>query len=229
MCESFGSFSEINLNCGCPSQKAKKAGFGAELMLDPELVTCILKGMSRRVTHTDISVKCRIGVTGRESYDELVDFIEAVKAGGVRHLIVHARCCVLRGLTPAQNRSIPPLHPEVVYNLVEDFPELKFTLNGGITSFEAAKEHLKSVHGVMIGREAYRNPWYFSQADELFYGDKRASSWPTRRAVINEYLRYAEQAQTDELFGSNTCNIIKPLHNVFNGKILFGKWSEIVP
>ena len=113
LCESFGSFCEINLNCGCPSQKAKKAWFGAELMLYPSLVTSILLAMNRRVTHTDISVKCRIGVTGRDSYDELVEFVHAVKAGGVRHMIVHARCCVLRGLSPAQNRSVPPLHPEV--------------------------------------------------------------------------------------------------------------------
>jgi len=216
LCESFGNFTEINLNCGCPSQKAKKAGFGAELMLDPSLVTSILLAMNRRVTHTDISVKCRIGVTGRDSYDELVEFVHAVRAGGVRRMIVHARCCVLRGLSPAQNRSIPPLHPETVHRLALAFPDMSFTLNGGVQSLEAAQDHLEGpVKGVMVGREAYRNPWMMARADRLFYhGEARPL---TRRAVLAGYLDYAEQAQRDGLYGSSTCSLAKPLHNAFCG------------
>jgi tRNA-dihydrouridine synthase A len=159
LCQSYGSFSEINLNCGCPSQKAKKAGFGAELMLEPSLVTRILHEMVKKATSTPVTVKCRIGVTGKDSYEDLLEFVHAVKAGGVNHMIVHARNCVLRGLSPAQNRSIPPLRYEVVHQLVKDFPEMRFTINGGISSFKEANEHLQTAHGVMIGREAYRNPW----------------------------------------------------------------------
>jgi tRNA-dihydrouridine synthase A len=142
LCESFGSFNEINLNAGCPSNKAKKAGFGAELMLEPELVRQIVHEMKRRVTHTEVTVKCRIGVTDRESYEDLLEFVEAVRAGGVNHMIIHARSCVLKGLSPAQNRTVPPLHPEIVHKLAKAYPEMSFVLNGGVESFETAKMHL---------------------------------------------------------------------------------------
>ncbi len=142
LCESFASFNEINLNAGCPSNKAKKAGFGAELMLSPDLVRQIVHEMKRRVTHTEVTVKCRIGVTNRESYENLVEFVNAVKSGGVTHMVIHARSCVLKGLSPAQNRSIPPLHPEVVHRLVSEFPDMTFALNGGVVGFDEAKMHL---------------------------------------------------------------------------------------
>jgi tRNA-dihydrouridine synthase A len=104
LCESYGSYSEINLNAGCPSNKAKKGGFGAELMLDPDLVQRIVMEMKRKVTHTEVTVKCRIGVTGRDSWEELLEFVHAVRDCGVRHMTIHARHCVLAGLSPAQNR-----------------------------------------------------------------------------------------------------------------------------
>ena len=128
-------------------------------MLDPPLVARIVREMCRRVTHTKVTVKCRIGVTGRDSFEELVQFVDQVRLAGVSKVVVHARCCVLRGLSPAQNRSVPPLHPEVVVALTQRFPDMRFVLNGGVSSFSAASEHLQSLHGVMIGREAYRNPW----------------------------------------------------------------------
>ncbi len=132
ICETFASFQSINLNCGCPSNRAKKCGFGAELMLEPSLVRQLVHSMQRRVTHTDVTVKCRIGVTpGRESFEELCEFVHAVRAGGARTVVLHARLCVLRGLTPAQNRSVPPLHHEVPHKLVNLFPDMTFVLNGG--------------------------------------------------------------------------------------------------
>ena len=106
------------------------------------MVQQVLVQQLLHVTHTDITVKCRLGVTNRESWDELIEFIHAVSEGGVRHVIVHARCCVLSGLSPAQNRSIPPLRHDDVHRLVEAFPEMKFTMNGGIKTFQEAKEHL---------------------------------------------------------------------------------------
>ena len=232
LCESYACFSEINLNAGCPSNKAKKAGFGAELMLEPELVRQITHEMKRRATITDITVKCRIGVTGRESWDDLQEFVLACKSSGITKMIIHARSCVLKGLSPAQNRTIPPLHYEVVHRLVKTFPDMRFVLNGGITDFSTAKNHLGMVsdvkifdsqqdllpyvHGVMIGREAYNNPFLFQTADEEFYGDIH-SSHLTRGAVLDKYLDYVEKAQQEQFFGSKTCLIAKPLHNIFHG------------
>jgi len=141
LCESYANFNEININCGCPSNKAIRTGFGGELMLEPNLVREIVSQMKRKVTHTDITVKCRIGVykndfIHRDTWENLVEFIDSIKAGGVNHVYVHARTCILSGLTPAQNRNVPPLHYEVVHKLVETFPDMKFTLNGGVKSFE---------------------------------------------------------------------------------------------
>jgi tRNA dihydrouridine synthase A len=137
-----GNFSEINLNCGCPSNKAKKAGFGAELMLEPNLVRQIVTQMIRRSSNTEITVKCRIGTNKRNSWEELVEFVEACHQGGVKKIVVHSRICVLCGLSPAQNRSIPPLRYDVTHGLVKRFPEMKFVLNGGLRSYGEIDRHL---------------------------------------------------------------------------------------
>lgn len=187
-CESFGHFSEINLNAGCPSNKAKKQGFGAELMLDSELVRQIVYEMNRKSSNTKITVKCRLGTNKLHGWDNLVDFVNACKAGGTTEMIIHARICILSGLTPAQNRTIPPLDYETVHRLINEFPDMKFTLNGGIKTFAEADMHLGRVahgedgdvnpyvesaaHGVMIGREAYHNPWLLASADSHFYGKR---------------------------------------------------------
>ena len=207
-------------------------------MLEPELVQRILYAMTRTVTHTDITVKCRIGVTGKETFDDLVAFILILSSVGVKHVIIHARSCILRGLSPAQNRSVPPLNYEWVHKLVLLFPDMKFTLNGGITTFDNARTQLghnyewcpkpdspindhtmcttDGVHGVMIGREAYNNPFLFTQADSIFYNKKHSNNkFHTRRDILNYYLDYATDAQEKGVYGSNTCNILKPLHNFF--------------
>ena len=207
-------------------------------MLEPELVHRILYAMKRTVTHTDITVKCRIGVTGKEAFDDLVAFILILSSVGVKHVIIHARSCILRGLSPAQNRSVPPLNYEWVHKLVLLFPDMKFTLNGGITTFDNARTQLghnyewcpkpdspindhtmcttDGVHGVMIGREAYNNPFLFTQADSIFYNKKHSNNkFHTRRDILNYYLDYATDAQEKGIYGSNTCNILKPLHNFF--------------
>jgi tRNA-dihydrouridine synthase A len=223
LAERFGGFNEINLNCGCPSNKAKKAGFGAELMLDSDLVRQIVYEMKRKVANIEVTVKCRLGVTGKEAFEDLIDFIHAVKAGGVDKMIIHARSCVLKGLSPAQNRSIPPLHPELVHRIVKMFPDMKFILNGGITTFEQAQAHLQGfddlpgVHGVMIGREAYNNPFLFSKADQTFFFNDTLDSPPTicMGRILEQYLDYATRQQALRARGSNTCSILKPLHNFF--------------
>lgn len=129
LAQGFG-YSEINLNCGCPSSKAKSQGFGAELMLDPAKTREICHSMVRKTSIAEITVKCRLGVTGRDTFAELLEFIEAVRSTGVRNMYLHARKCELKGLTPAQNRTVPPLNYNWVYSLVELYPEMTFTLNG---------------------------------------------------------------------------------------------------
>lgn len=226
LCESYGKYYEINLNCGCPSNRARKAGFGAELMLEPHLVRQICHEMKRRVTSTDITVKCRLGVTGKDSFDDLVEFVTNVRSAGVEKIILHARNCVLKGLTPAQNRTVPPLHPELVHRIAEMFPDLKFIINGGITTFHQAKQHLgqtndspypNNLYGVMIGREAYNNPFLFASADSQFFDVQSICTGKTKEDILHTYLEYAHQMKVCEVYGSNTCNIIKPLHNFFHG------------
>jgi tRNA-dihydrouridine synthase len=142
ICEQYGgNYSEINLNCGCPSPRVAKRCFGAKLMLEPDLVREIVYSMQRRVS-VPVTVKCRIGADDVDSYDNLTHFIRQASEGGAKKFIVHARKCLLNGLSPKQNREIPPLHYETVHRLVADFPELKFIINGGIQNFDEAKSHL---------------------------------------------------------------------------------------
>ncbi len=136
-----GGYGEINLNCGCPSPRVSLHCFGAKLMMKPDLVREIVYTMQRRVS-VPVSVKCRIGADEMDSYEELTNFIRTVSSGGVNKFIVHARKCMLNGLSPKQNRDIPPLRYEVVHRLTQDFPELKFVINGGINTLEQAQEHL---------------------------------------------------------------------------------------
>lgn len=243
LCEQYGGFHEINLNCGCPSDRAKKTGFGAELMLHPPLVQEILYQMQRQATASIVTVKCRIGVTGRESWEELVEFVLAVSSSGVRKMIIHARNCVLKGLSPAQNRSIPPLRPEVVHRLVAEFPEMKFILNGGITDFDTARRHLgltlsengeafgsevfPPVHGIMIGREAYNHPFSFSVADTLLFGVEE-DSFSTRKEVLARYLDYADQALQSQWINSQCSDLVKPLHNLFHHCSCNGRYKQLL-
>jgi tRNA-dihydrouridine synthase A len=226
--QSFAQFQEINLNCGCPSNKAKKCCFGAKLMLQPTLVQQIWYEMKRKATSTDITVKCRLGVTGKESFEDLQLFIHSLKEVGINKVIIHARTCILNGLSPAQNRSIPPLHPELAHRLVHLFPDMKFILNGGIRSFEQAKAHLgwtseghgnfPAVHGIMIGREAYHNPFLFATADKEFFDYESTISSKTRGEILQSYVDYVmnfrESHSPDD---AKTCTMIKPIHNFFHG------------
>ncbi len=202
LCEAYnGHFQSINLNCGCPSNKAKRAGFGAELMLDPINTGRIVKEMIRRVTHTEVTVKCRLGVLpDHDSYEELQKFIGEVTQAGARTIILHARNVVLQGLSPAQNRSIPPLKYDVVHQLVKEWPDVNFVLNGGLHNFDEVEKHLGwgdgndeeyPVVGCMIGREAYRNPWLFADADRRFFNKRNPNI--TRREALEGYLDHCTE------------------------------------
>ena len=160
-------YDEINLNCGCPSERVQRGAFGACLMAEPQLVADGVKAMVDAVD-VPVTVKHRIGIDKEESYAFVRDFVGTVADAGCRVFIVHARNAWLKGLSPKENREIPPLRYERVYQLKRDFPHLTIVLNGGVTTDEQIAEHLRHVDGVMLGREAYHHPWMMSGWDARF-------------------------------------------------------------
>ena len=162
-------YDEINLNCGCPSERVQRGAFGACLMAEPQLVADGVKAMVDAVD-VPVTVKHRIGIDKEESYAFVRDFVGTVADAGCRVFIVHARNAWLKGLSPKENREIPPLRYELVYQLKRDFPHLTIVLNGGVTTDEQIAEHLQHVDGVMLGREAYHHPWMMSGWDARFLG-----------------------------------------------------------
>lgn len=187
-------YDEVNLNCGCPSDRVQSGMFGACLMAEPRLVADGVKAM-RDACAIPVTVKHRIGIDHMESYEELVGFVAPVAEAGCEVFIVHARKAWLQGLSPKENREIPPLNYPWVYRLKQDFPQLTVVINGGVTSLAECREHLAQVDGVMLGREAYQNPWLLAEVDsELFGMDNPASS---RDDVIEALLPYIEQQLAD--------------------------------
>jgi tRNA-dihydrouridine synthase A len=162
-------YSEVNLNIGCPSDRVQNNMIGACLMAHPELVAEGVKAMVD-ATALPVTVKHRIGINGRESWDDLCEFIEKVAAAGCRTFIVHARIAVLEGLSPKENRDVPPLKYDWVYQLKARYPQLEIIINGGIKTFGECHEHLGHTDGVMLGREAYHNPWLLAGVDTEFFG-----------------------------------------------------------
>ncbi|MBY4946782.1 tRNA dihydrouridine(20/20a) synthase DusA [Cupriavidus respiraculi] len=162
-------YAEINLNCGCPSERVQRGAFGACLMAEPELVADCVKAM-RDVVAVPVTVKHRIGIDTIEHYDFVRDFVGTVAAAGCGTFIVHARNAILKGLSPKENREIPPLRYEVAYRLKQEFPDLEILINGGITTHDEIAAHLEHVDGVMIGREAYHQPYVLAGVDRRFYG-----------------------------------------------------------
>lgn len=183
-------YDEVNLNCGCPSDRVQSGMFGACLMAHPQLVADCVKAM-RDACELPITVKHRIGIDAMESYEDLTSFIEPVAQAGCDVFIVHARKAWLQGLSPRENREIPPLNYPWVYQLKRDFPHLTIIINGGIKSLEESQQHLQYVDGVMLGREAYHNPWILADVDKsMFSMDNPAQS---RDDVIAGLLPYLEQ------------------------------------
>ncbi len=180
-------YDEINLNCGCPSERVQKGAFGACLMAEPKLVADCVKAMCDAVS-IDVTVKHRIGIDAITSYDFVRDFVGAVAAAGSKTFIVHARNAILKGLSPKENREIPPLRYEIVYQLKRDFPDLEIIINGGITTQQEIDEHLLHVDGVMLGREAYHNPYLMADFDARYYGDD--TEIKTRQQIIHAMLPY---------------------------------------
>jgi len=165
-------YSEINLNVGCPSDRVQNNMIGACLMGHPQLVADCVKAMQDAVD-IPVTVKHRIGINGRDSYAELCDFVGTVRDAGCRSFTVHARIAILEGLSPKENREVPPLRYEVAAQLKQDFPELEIILNGGIKTLEDCQQHLQTFDGVMLGREAYHNPYLLAQVDQQLFGSPR--------------------------------------------------------
>ena len=180
-------FDEVNINVGCPSRRVREGRFGACLMAEPRRVARCVDAM-RRAGGLPVTVKTRIGIDDRDSYAELCEFVRIVAGAGCRTFIIHARKAWLEGLSPAQNRSLPPLHYDRVHRLKQDFPELEIVLNGGVHDLETVREQLGKADGVMIGREAYRNPYLLAAADRLVFGE--AGEAPTREEVVLRFMPY---------------------------------------
>ncbi len=184
-------FDEINLNVGCPSDRVRRGRFGACLMAEPDVVARCVEAMIA-AGGLPVTVKTRIGIDDRDRYEDLVEFVEAVAVAGCRTVIVHARKAWLSGLSPKENREIPPLRYDVVYRLKADFPALEIIVNGGIVSLDEAIAHNERVDGSMMGREAYRNPFVLADADRRMFGSGAATT-PDRIEVAGRMEAYARR------------------------------------
>ena len=189
-------YDEVNLNCGCPSERVQRGSFGACLMAEPQLVADCVKAM-RDVVALPITVKHRIGIDRIESYAFVRDFVGCVAAAGCEVFIVHARSAWLKGLSPKENREVPPLHHEFVYQLKRDFPALTIVLNGGVTTNAQIAEHLAHVDGVMLGREAYHHPWLMADWDARYFGAEAMARSPesVEAAMVTYMERVAAQGE----------------------------------
>ena len=208
--EDYG-YDEINLNVGCPSDRVQKGRFGACLMLEPEHVAECLNAMQTNVK-VPVTIKCRLGVDHHEDYEFLYNFVNIVQNAGIEHFIIHARNGILKGLSPRQNRHVPPLKYDYVYQLKKDFPNLNITINGGIKTIDECKEHLKYVDGVMIGRAAYENPFLIKDIDKELYGIE--SNVNSKKSILNQYLDYVEDKLQE---GHDLSRMMKHLFGLSRG------------
>lgn len=215
-------YGEINLNCGCPSERVQRGAFGACLMNEPQLVADCVKAMVD-VVDIPVTVKHRIGIDKIESYEFVRDFVGTVSEAGCQTFIVHARNAWLQGLSPKQNREIPPLRYELVHRLKHDFPALKFSINGGISVNAQVHEHLRLLDGVMVGREAYHNPWWLAEWDAEFYG---ATPQPLTREEV-ESLMCDYMAREAAAHGTNWWSIARHMLGLRNGLPGARRWRQV--
>ena len=206
-------YDEINLNCGCPSDRVQNGRFGACLMAEPALVRDCVAAM-RDACEIPVTVKHRIGIDYQECYSELLDFVGTVASGGAEVFIVHARKAWLQGLSPKENREIPPLNYEWVYHLKRDFPELIIVINGGIETLEACEQHLGYVDGVMLGRAPYQNPWLLSEVDQRLF-DAPAPVSATREDTIAAMLPYIARQLAD---GARLHHVTRHMLGLYQGE-----------
>ncbi len=183
-------YDEVNLNCGCPSDRVQNGMIGACLMAEPDLVAECIAAMQNAV-RIPVTVKHRIGIDDMEDYEGLVKFVSTIAETGCKTFIVHARKAWLKGLSPKENREVPPLQYDKVYQLKQDFPHLEIIINGGITTLEQSRQLLAHVDGVMLGREAYANPYLLAEVDQKIYGAPNPVI--SRNEVMIGFLGYCEE------------------------------------
>ena len=205
-------YDEINLNVGCPSSRVRSGNFGACLMAQPDVVARGCEAMMKAVS-IPVTVKHRIGIDDLDQYEHMANFVDVVSQVGVKRFTVHARKAWLQGLSPKENRTVPPLRYNDVYRLKEDFPQLDIEINGGIKTMDEVKEHLEKVDAVMIGRAAYDRPWQFVHADRLFFNDNH--DLPTREEVAEKMLVYIEEQMKK---GVRMMSITRHILQLFSGQ-----------
>ena len=217
----FG-YSEINLNVGCPSDRVKSGNFGACLMAQPERVADGVAAMMA-ASPLPVSVKHRIGIDDLDRYEDMAHFVKVVSATGCRRFSVHARKAWLQGLSPKDNRTVPPLRYSDVHRLKQDFPHLDIEINGGFTTLEQAKAQLASVDAVMIGRAAYDNPYLFAQADQDFFGEVAPPR--TRHQIVHDMLPYIDQWTSQ---GLKLNSITRHMMHLFHGQPGSRIWKRYI-
>ncbi|MDO8262197.1 MAG: tRNA dihydrouridine(20/20a) synthase DusA [Gallionella sp.] len=215
-------YDEINLNCGCPSERVQRGAFGACLMAEPLLVADCVKAMVD-VVSVPVTVKHRIGIDKSESYDFVRDFVGTVSEAGCHTFIVHARNAWLKGLSPKENREVPPLRYALAHQLKHDFPHLIIAVNGGITTTAQVQEQLQQVDGVMLGREAYHNPWWLSEWDAAFYG--AGPTEKSREQVEEQMVVYMEREAAEH--GTPWYSIARHMLGLRHGLPGARKWRQV--
>jgi tRNA-dihydrouridine synthase A len=218
--EHYG-YDEINLNCGCPSERVQRGAFGACLMAEPRLVADCFRAM-REAVSIPVTVKHRIGIDRGEDYGFMRDFVGTLWEAGCEVFIVHARNAWLRGLSPKENREVPPLRYETVYRLKREFPAAIIVLNGGLASLDAAQPHLDVVDGVMLGRAAYHEPYLLAEVDQRLFGESDASS---RREVI---ARMSEYLACEAARGTAPRHIVRHMLGLYQGVRGARQWRRLL-
>ena len=215
-------FDEVNMNVGCPSKRVRAGRFGACLMAEPQRVADCVAAMASTVG-IPVTVKTRIGIDEQDSYEALAAFVSLVAGHGCNTFIVHARKAWLTGLSPKQNRDVPPLRYDIVHQLKQDFPSLTIILNGGVTTLDQTRQHLSRLDGVMIGRAAYRDPYMLAQADRQIFDTKSAA--PSRREIIEAYLPYAARELQR---GTRLAHLTRHLTGLYLGQPGARAWRRAV-
>ncbi len=215
-------YDEVNLNVGCPSDRVQSGRFGACLMAEPDLVArCVEKMQS--AAPIPVTVKCRIGIDDQDDYADLQRFVKTVASTGITTFIVHARKAWLDGLSPKENRDIPPLNYERVYLLKQEFPQLEIIINGGIQTLDECISHLQQVDGVMMGRAAYHNPLLLRDVDRLIYGDDHAI--PTESELLEQICAYIEHEMTQ---GAKLKYISRHIIGLFHNRPGARQWRRYI-
>ncbi|MCZ2720324.1 tRNA dihydrouridine(20/20a) synthase DusA [Marinomonas sp. 15G1-11] len=211
LAEKYG-YDEVNLNVGCPSDRVQNSLIGACLMAHPDKVKDAISAMLD-ATHIPVTIKHRIGLDDQEDYSVVRDFVGDIATTGIRTFIVHARNAILAGLSPKQNREIPPLKYDYVYKLKQDFPDLEIILNGGIKTLAESQEHLTKIDGVMLGREAYHNPWILSNVDQVLFGEP--AKVMSRFDALDNFMPYVERRLAN---GERLMHITRHILGLFLGQ-----------